>query len=96
MKIIQECRDFYLHDWKTNRILFFIESFGTIFSFLAAGILAILSDAAPLGIVFGIFLLANFLCMIAAYKRRSSPMIILNLGFLVINITGLLNSTGVI
>jgi len=95
VKLLRDCKNFYVGDWKNNRLLFFLENTGTLLSLISASLIALMNQDAPFLLVFSIFLLANILLILAGYLRNSSPLIFLNIGFTLINIIGLVGIIGV-
>jgi len=72
-----------------------IENLGTFFGLISAFTIAAFTTSAPFVWVYIFFTLASIFLIIAAYKRNSAPVIILNGGYFFINILGLYKALGV-
>lgn len=92
MTIFRDFVNFIENDWRDNRQLFLLENFGTISGLLAAGMIAFFQDQAPFLAIYFLFLVGNIALIIAGYVRNSAPLIVLNLGFMAINLFGIIKA----
>lgn len=90
MRVFADIIEFWKETWHDDKVLFFAEMIGTILALSAAMILSLASGQYLLTI-FIFYTIAN-LCMIyASYKRKSSWILLMSAGFLIINAIGIIN-----
>lgn len=69
-----------------------LEFVGMILSLSAALLLAILNQDSPFILVFLMFVISNLILLIAAKLRAASNLVLMQIGFLLINFVGLFRS----
>lgn len=90
--IFSDLKSQLIHDYKNDKLIFFLESVGTIFSIIASVTLATLGKDANLLLVFSSYLIGSSSWVAAGMIRNNSFLIVLNINFTIINIIGLINT----
>lgn len=91
-KIFKDFIDHWKHDWKTNKVLFWLELIGFSGAILAALLLSFWINAAPFVLIYSLFLIGSGSMLIASYIRRNGFWVLMNLGFILIDINGFINA----
>lgn len=89
MNIFSDIIEFWKETWRDDKVLFFAEMTGTILALSAAMILSLASGHYLLTI-FIFYSVANVCMSYAAYKRKSSWILLMSVGFLIINAIGII------
>jgi len=63
-----------------------------VLGLIAATLIAAFTTQAPFFTIYLFFTFCSLLLIVAAYKRNSSPVVVLNTGYLFINVYGLLQA----
>ena len=87
---------FIKNDFTKNSILFIFEAIGTIANVFASSTLALMQTQSPLIILYIIWLISAVILTWCSIQRKSSSLTVLMVCFILINLAGLLKSTGLI
>lgn len=89
MSFIKDVAQFWVETWRHNRVLFWIEAFGTITGIAAALTFSLNAAAPPVLPVLILLLLSDGSLACAMYIRRSSFMIVMMIVGVCTSLTGL-------
>ena len=88
MRVLADVLQFWKDTWKEHKLLFFAEMIGTLCALSSAGILSFASGS-YLEIIFISYIISNLAFIYAAYHRKSSWILVMSLGFLILNVIGI-------
>jgi hypothetical protein len=91
-KTFKEAKANSLNEWQTDRKMFVLEGMGTFLGLTAAFSLAAFGSAIPLNLLFAIYLTSSLLLLASNMMRANSFLIILCLGYSLINFVGIINN----
>jgi len=89
MPILADVIQFWKDTWCENKLLFFAEMIGTVCALSSAGILSFASGD-YLITIFISYIISNIAFIYAAYQRKSSWILVMSVGFLILNIIGII------
>lgn len=90
-QMIQDVRKQFSEDIKNRPQTVFWEALGTVSSLTACITLAIFAHDANLAFVFAAYLIGSIGLVVGAKQRNNSFLILLNIGYTVVNILALIN-----
>lgn len=92
MNFLRDVLGYWQHDWIHNRKLFWMELVGVVCNIGASLVMAATAPHCPLLPLYGVWLIGSVLMTYTSFHRRTSFMLLLMGTYMVINLTGLVNS----
>lgn len=92
MSFLRDVLRYWQHDWIHNRRLFWLELVGVSCNISASLVMAATTPNSPLLALFVVWLAGSVLMTYTSYQRKTSFMLLLMGTYMLINVTGLVNS----
>lgn len=89
-QVVIDTARFFIHDWKHNKTLFWVEAVSTIAAMFASMLMALTIPHPPFVVVYSGFLVASTSGMVNAHMRKSGFWLGLNFYFTIANSIALL------
>ena len=86
---LKEIVDFWKETWKNNKLIFFLESFGTMLGMVAATLINFSSTNPNMELVLPLYLISSCCLAYTSYYRKNSWMVVLMIFYTIVTFVGI-------